>query len=397
MNLKRMLMLPRTTMMETAMLFRHAHMLKSSDMQELMSFADLEPGVVLQVLLFLDSPAVFRMRRCNRALAQLFSNGAYTHCCDLLRGTSVSPGSHTAKGGIWLHALVPEDVLSQYVRFCSTTELATDLEFKDIAAVEGLQKATSLSKSIAIGGNLVDKDQQINLGYVTRHGRSVHLNDPLQGPFLDNFMNNGQRFLGSWTFNPECVRSMLSGKELGQVYSSYVVEFRAMLSCQNGFEGQIGVQSQDSITFGVQLMLSRAALDRFVLSWRPCFTTAALPEEHMDSFDVHLHGHVADPFVFPLGYEGTISASSPTRTHINGDVPVELTLSLAEITKLLEHDCLNCALNIQCYHENHAIAVTPTTRSRSHTQGKIVRSESGRWASKLLDLVHLHQRLSSQN
>lgn len=352
---------------------KYANIFKSYHMQDTQenpftSFADLQPGVALQVLLYLDSPTAFRTRRCHRALAKLFDNSGFKFWRDLVKGTPISPGSHTTKGGIWLHALVPEDVLSLYVRFCSATELATDLRFTDMAVVAGLQMASCLSNSMAMREDPVkvatDVDgnaQRPKVGVVTRHGRPVHLKGPLLKPFVDAFTSMGQRFLGSWTFQAERVRAMLSGKEPGPVHSS-VVEFHALLTCRDGFTGQMGVLSQDRIDFGVQLVLGRVGADRLVLSWQPCVKTAKLSED-IDRYTVFLSGHAAVPFTFPLGYEGTISTSPPNRMHITGNVPTELTLSIDEGAELVEYDCLNCALNIQFYDDNHALRVTANTSS----------------------------------
>lgn len=318
-----------------------------------MSFAELEPGIVLQVLLHLDSRTAFRTRRCNRAFANLFADGDLHLCRGLLEGTSFCPGSHTAKSGIWLHAVVPKDVTHLYFRYCSAMRLATDLQFKDMTVVAGLLKASCMLNGIAAGEDVVDNGQlpqTTQVGYVTRHGRPICLKGPLLGSLLHIHMGRGQRFLGSWTFNTKRVRAMLFGNELGLVCSSYV-EFHAMLSCCNGFEGELGVRSQRKLQFGVQLILSRTAFGRFVLSWQPCITAADLPDVHIGCFCIHLHGHAAAPFTFPLGYEGAILASSDAQLHIKGDVPVELTLSIDDTMQLLEHHCLNCALNVQLHHE----------------------------------------------
>lgn len=398
-------LLQRSKIVEMASRYDSMH--KSCHMQDtkldqFMFFDDLEPGVVLQVLLYLDSPTAFRIRRCNRDLAKLIDNGGFKLWRDLLKGTPVSPGSHTTKGGIWLHALVPEDVLSLYVRFCSATKLANDLRFKDMTAVAGLQKVSRMSKGISMkedpvevaedaGGNA----QPLKIGYVTRHGRPIHLKGPLLGPFVDAFMSRGQQFLGSWTFNTQRVRAMLSAKEPGPVYSS-CVEFHAMLSCRNGFEGQMGVLSQDRIDFGVQLMLSRVAAGRIALSWQPCVKTVGISEEHINRYSVHLHGHTAVPFTFPLGYEGPISTLSPARMHITGNLPSELILSSDEIAEMLEQDCLNCTLNIQLYDEQHALRVNANTGCCPHAQTNPWCTKSSSWANKLHDLWY-QQRLSPES
>jgi hypothetical protein len=323
-----------------------------------MSVIDSEPGLVLSVLLYLDSPTAFKSRRCCRVLAKLFAKGGLNRCRDLLEGISFNSGSHTTKGGIWL-PLISEDVLSTYVRFCSATKLATDLEFKDMTAVAGLQKASCMFNSIAPEDGVSDNGKQFKLGYITRHGRPICLKGRQLGSLLHSYMSRSQQFLGSWTFNAESLKAMLSRKEVDVVYSS-CVEFHAMLRCS---EGEVGpaVQSQDKLSFGVQLMLSRTAGDRFVLSWRPCVTTTSLLEEHKDRFNIHLHGHAAVPFTLPLGYEGAILPSSPAEVHIKGDVPIELALSMDDITELLNHDCLKCALCIQFFHEDQAVPVNPTT------------------------------------
>jgi hypothetical protein len=329
--------------------------------KSVMSLIDLEPGLVLAVLLYLDSPAAFRSRRCSRAHANLFANGGLNLWRDLLKGISVSSGSHTTKGGIWL-PMISEDVLSLYVKHCSAVKLATDLEFKDMTAVAGLQKASDVFDGIAAEDGVHGNGQQFKLGYVTRHGRPVCLKGhQLISPLL-SYVGKSQKFLGSWVFNSESVRTLLSGNELGLVYSSSV-EFCTTLSCHNG-AGKVGEQ----LAFEVQLMLSRTAQERFVLSWRPVVTNASLLGKHRDSIDIHLHGHATVPFTFPLGYEGTLLPSSPTQTHINGEVPVELTLSKDDIIELVQHDCLNCALCIQLYQEDQPLPVSATKGSDADIQ-----------------------------
>lgn len=324
-----------------------------------MSFVDLEPEVFLQVLLYLDSPAAFR----TRALAKIFAKSDFNLCPNLLKGTSVTPGSHGTKGGMWLHALVPEDVLSLYARLCSATKLAGDLKFTDTSTVTQLLKASCMFDSHA-DGEVIKEGQQFKLGYITRHGRPICLKVASQGSLLTSYMSRGQRFLGSWIFNPDSVRAMVSGKGLGVVYSSSV-EFCAIMSCRED-EVELGAKSPGKVKFGVQLMLSRTAGKRFVLSWQPCVTSVEeqdlhyLPEEHAKYFDVQLHGHAAVPLSSsPLGYEGEILASS-TQMHITGDVPAELTCGIDDINELLDHDCLNCALNIHFYHKGHAFPVIAT-------------------------------------
>jgi len=330
-----------------------------------MSLVDVEPGLVLAVLLYLDSPAAFRTRRCSRAHTNLFANGGLNLWRDLLKGMSVRGGSHTTGGGIWL-PMISQDVLSLYVKHCSASKLATDLEFKDMTAVAGLQKAALMFDSTAAEDGVYGNDQRFKLGYVTRHGRPVCIKGHRLISPLRSYISKSQKFLGSWVFNSESVRTLLSGSELGFVYSSSV-EFCTMLSCQNG-TGKLGVQCQEQLAFGVQLMLSRTAGDRFVLSWRPVLTNASLCEEQSDCIDIHLHGHVAVPFTVPLGYEGTMLASSPAEMHIKGDVPVELTLSENDITEMLQHDCLNCALYIQLHHERQPLPVSATTGCDVHMQ-----------------------------
>jgi hypothetical protein len=329
-----------------------------------MSLVDQEPGLILAVLLYLDSPAVFRTRRCSRAHANLFANGLKLWC-DLLKGESLRNGSHTAKGGIWLPT-ISEDVLSLYVKRCSATKLATDLEFKDTMAVAGLQKASYLFDGVAAEDGVHGKGQPFKLGYVTRHGRPVCIEEQeLISPLL-SYVSKSQKFLGSWVFDSDSVRALLYGStttDAPRVVHSSSVEFRTVLKSGNVAEElavQWGMQCQEEFAFGVQLMLSRTAGDRFVLSWLPVVTNASLC---FHSLDIHLHGHVAVPFTFPLGYEGLILASSPTQTHIDDDlpVPVEFTLSKDDITEMLKHDCLNCALHIQLYQESQALPVVATT------------------------------------
>lgn len=116
-------------------------------------------------------------------------------------------------------------------------------------------------------------------------------------------------------------------------------------------------------------MLSRtAARDRFALSWQPVATNASLLDEHSDCVDIHLHGHAAAPFTFPLGYEGNILRSSVTQLHIKGDVPVECTLSKDDLAELLQHDRLHCVLYIQLCQEGHAVPVSATTGCDLDTQ-----------------------------
>jgi hypothetical protein len=154
----------------------------------------------------------------------------------------------------------------------------------------------------------------------------------IQGGPVNSYPGKGQCFFGSWSFPDEELRALLSGTTPGTVSSS-IVEFVALDSF---FAGEF--------KFGVFLTLRRAAEDSFVLSWGVSVITPGLLQEHLDCFEIHLHGHTTIPSVMPLGYEGSVSMSFQTNMP-----PDSTTLSVTGISKLLELDGVVCSLTIRFY------------------------------------------------
>jgi hypothetical protein len=291
---------------------------------------DLDRAVVLRSLLYLDSSAAFRIRRCCRCFQKLLAaNSGLSFWKFLLEGSSGSAGSHSIVGGLWLHALVPEDILSFYAMHISTTDLADNLKFEDVMTVESLLKASCITPGIGAAGCEAERDQELIFGRAAAYAAC----------------GEGQQFFGSWVFNAKNVGAMICGKETGPVCSS-LVEF----CWTQGFCGR-------KFEVGVMLMVSRVAGDRFVLSWLPKVVTPGLLQEHHDCFEIHLHGHVATPSISPLCYEGSISTMSSPQAH---DIPMELTLCTAGIIELLEQDSLICALTIHFHCMGDEALVTPT-------------------------------------
>lgn len=287
-------------------------------MQQVHQLIDLEPGVILRALLHLDSSTVFKIRRCCRLLDKLLASDVVRLWQGFLEGTSDCLGSHSVKDGIWLHALVPQDTLSLYARLSSTVEFATDLHFKNMTAVERLLEAFCCRMSSQSVGDIEDNGADVN-------------QELMLGGGGDSYPGKGQRFFGAWSFHTEEVQAMLRGEKPGGVSSS-LVEFVAM---QSYFGGEF--------RFGIFLTLSRTARDTFALSWQVSVTTPGLLQEHLDCFEIHLHGHIAIPSVTPLlGYVGGVSGMSFYDTHI----PARHTFSSSGIMKLLENDCLICVLTI---------------------------------------------------
>jgi hypothetical protein len=285
------------------------------------------PVVCLRVLFYLDSSAAFRIRRCSKDLEKLLANDGGLHLWrDLLQNLSGILSSHSIDAGLWLHALVPEETLSLYATLMSSAELATALTFQNPRAVESLLEASCMMEGWATEKNQAERDSDII--------------SPTLQITRSSYLSKGQRFVGSWSFNSQDVRSMLSGEKVGPLFSS-VVEFRWMQSFFGG-----------NFDFGVALMLTRVQLDRFALMWRPCVTTSDLLEEQSDFFEIHLHGQAVIPGVLPLGYEGGISKESSTCSAVH--LPHDLTLSVADVTDLLEHDSLMCVLvmHVHCMGEN---------------------------------------------
>jgi hypothetical protein len=306
---------------------------------------DLEPGVILQALLHVDSSTAFRIRRCCRALKKLLASDTVR----LWQGTSNCLGSHSIKGGMWLHALVPEDTLSLYARLSSTVELANDLHLKSMSAVERLLEALCRRMSPEGVGDIEDNQDDIH-------------QELISGSRGNSYPGKGQCFFGSWSFHAAEVRAMLCGEKPGAVSSSRV-EFVVLESFFGG-----------EFKFGVFLTLSRAVRDTFVLSWQVSVVTPGLLQEHLDCFEIHLHGHTTIPSVTPLGYEGSVSMMSSHHTH----VPVLHTLSKTSIMKLLEHDCLICALTIRFYCMGNEARVTSAKAFDSRAQIGYRWTESGR-------------------
>lgn len=311
---------------------------------------DLEPELLLLVMLQLDSLMAFKLRRCCRLLRKLLADGnGLSLWRGLLEGTSGSLASHNIKGGIWLHALVPEDTLLLYARLSSTAELATDLKFKDVAAVHRLLQVSCLRQSPLGIGDIED-------GVI--EGRE------LMGGVQTSYHDKGQHFFGSWAFDAEEVGAMLSGEKPGPVQSS-LVEF----VWPEGFFG-------DQFEFGVLLNLSRSADDRFVLAWQPSVLTPGLLQEHMDCFDIYVHGHVASPCVTCVDYEGSFSAMSPVPMH---NVTLgSSSLTNADALKLLEHDSLICALNIRLCCMGEKVLVTTVNGCDARARPDYRWTESGR-------------------
>eukprot|EP00746_Dinoflagellata_sp_MGD_P160868 gnl/MRDRNA2_/MRDRNA2_87808_c0_seq1.p1 gnl/MRDRNA2_/MRDRNA2_87808_c0~~gnl/MRDRNA2_/MRDRNA2_87808_c0_seq1.p1 ORF type:complete len:370 (+),score=44.10 gnl/MRDRNA2_/MRDRNA2_87808_c0_seq1:79-1188(+) len=336
---------------------------------------DLDPGVILRALLYVDSLAAFRMRRCCRLLEDLLSaNRGLKIWSDLLQDAS---GSHAIDSGMWLHALMTEDVLSLYARLCSTTELATNIRFESVALVEALLKASCIIQGIS------DKEEVFDENFPGRD-RELFL-----GGRGNSYLGKGQRFFGSWVFNKEKIVTMLRGQENGPVCSS-LVKFRWI----QGIEGEPLYFQPGNFEFGVLLMLNRAPppnSDRFIISWQPHCTTPGLLGEELDCFEIHLHGHVAEPCILPLGYEGAIS----TMASPHANVPFGLTLGSADITELVEHDCLLCVLTIRFYSMGDEALVTSCENFRQQTRTGSRWSESSRKLSREFGLAQRSPEMST--
>lgn len=325
---------------------------------------DLEPGVLFQAFLHLDSSTVFRMRRCCQHLRKLLNADSgfnYWHC--LLQSASGSLGSHTNEGGMWLHALVHEETLSQYAKFCSTVELATDLKFNDMATLKDLIELCRCPMSRSSSGSIIGDVEDVF---------GLH-----QEAILDSQENSclgkGQRFLGTWEFNHEDVRAMLRKDEPGLVCSS-VVEFIWLQSFYGSF-----------LKFGVRLVLSRAVGDRFLLSWQPLVMTPGLLQEHLDCFEIHLHGWAAKPSLPPLSYHGSISMTFS----LQAELPSLHTLSVADVMELLEHEHLICALNIHVYCLGNVALVNSAKGFDAKAQIDYQWTESGRKNRRRTKIGHL--------
>lgn len=194
------------------------------------------------------------------------------------------------------------------------------------------------------------------------------------------YPDKGQQFFGLWEFNNQDVEAMLFGHKCGPVCSS-LVEFL----CVDGFFGS-------QFKFGVQLNLSCAAGDGFVLSWQPCVLTPGLLPEHIDCLEIHLHGSAAKPSLSPLSYAGPISMlSSPP-----APLPVLDALSVEGVMELLECENLICALTIHFYCLGNVALVTPVKGFEAKAQVGYRWTESGRklrrrskvgelWSQKSLD------------
>lgn len=264
---------------------------------------DSETGWVLRAMLYLDSLSAFRLRCTCQILEKLLAaNRGLNIWHDLVKGGSHQSGSHTREGGIWLHALVPAELLSLYARLSSTADLANTLVFKDMTVVEGLLQASCMIQ------HMVSMEH-----------------------FATGHMGVGQHFIGSWMFEAEAVSAFLCGEKPGPVQSS-IVRFQ----CPEFISG--------NFNFGVRLTLCHAPGSSFVLWWQPHWYEDA-QEEDLDLVDIHLHGHVAKPFILPFGYESSTSTWSNRSLNIAGGQ----TLSKVDVLDLLDHDCLICALTIRLY------------------------------------------------
>lgn len=288
---------------------------------------DFDHEVTFRIMLHLDSLTAFRIRRCCRATWNLLSaDNGFRIWQSLVKSTPHQFGLHTLQGGMWLHACIPERSLSMYAEISSTTIIANALRFTDNEVVEGVVEAAYKIRGIFAAQS---------------------------DSFLKDYLGEGQHFFGSWMFNAASVQALICGDEPGPVRSS-LVEFQWMqvVQCRGSQPG--------NFNFGVLLTLARTEGGRFVLSWQPQVmnTAKGLLQEDMDLFDVHLHGHLAAPYFHPLGWEGNVSILNPFHMQSSGHHTTSPTLSKTDALKLLEHECLICALSVRFFYMGKAASVT---------------------------------------
>lgn len=306
-----------------------------------------DPDVILGVLLYFDSQSAFRVRRCSRALKKLLAaNRGLRLWHGVLESSLKSSGSHTIEGGIWLHAMMPEEALSSYATLTSTMGLATDLKFKSVVAVESL---IELLRIIQPQDTAAEEDTvQIGKEFIFAGKNMTGTSKSLRNSY---FVGRGQHFLGSWEFNAERVKALMRGRERSPVFSSSV-KFRCMHNSIGG-----------TFEFEVLLIISGVAGTKFTLSWQPRVTMPNLLQDHLDCFEFHIHGTALMPSVPTLGYDGVVSATQP-QTH----VPL-MERRPADVLEMLEYDCLICAVTVHVYYMGNEACVTaahgfgPTARN----------------------------------
>jgi hypothetical protein len=294
---------------------------------------DLETGVLLQVLLYVDSSTAFRIRRCCQILEKLLAaNRGLKMWRGVVNGTSRHSGSHTLSSGMWLHALIPEGDLSMYAMLSSNVNLAADLRFWDIDVVQGLAEGYCCMMQDAVA----EKDAFLSGSHFLK----------------------GQDFFGSWEFDADRVHALLRGGELGLVRSS-IVEFRCKVMQSTGCSGRKCSPFLGNLEFGVQLMLCHLSGGRCVLCWHPQVTNFGVLQENLDLMDIHLHGYLAVPAIKPLSYEGSLSTTNHHVYISQGYYSPAYTLSKSDVVKLLEHDCLLGAIRVRLYCMGDEVEVIP--------------------------------------
>jgi hypothetical protein len=211
----------------------------------------------------------------------------------------------------------------------------------------------------------------------------------------DGHFVKGQHFFGSWAFDAERVRALLRGEEPGLVRTS-IVEFR-----YNGMQSRECperdcLQFLGNLEFGVQLMLCHVSEGRFVLLWHPQVTTFSVLQENLDLIDIHLHGHIAEPAIMPLSYEGNISTANQHVDVSKGYYTPAYYLSKSDVVKFLEHDCLIGALTIRLYYMGEQAGVIAAAAiSNPKAQNRSWRTESAHKVSEQYGLAQCFPEVSN--